>query len=126
MESIVGSFMYPDVIPIVTIKNENSLICPNDIQERKLFFLVCPSNQKITMVMTGLMISTKAENISKGTNIAELVSQKLTCEPNSTKKITIKKSLNGLILLVISNLYEEFAKVIHAINVPISIQNHSR
>lgn len=76
--------------------------------------------------MIGLMTSTNAENISKGTNVDKLVSPKLTCEPNSTKKITIKKFLNGLILLVISNLYDEFAKVIHATNVPISIQNPNR
>jgi len=40
MESMVGSLIYHDVIPIATIRNENSLICPSDIQVRKLFFLV--------------------------------------------------------------------------------------
>jgi hypothetical protein len=38
----------------------------------------------------------------------------------------MKKSLSGLILLVISNLYDELANVIHATNVPISIQNPIR
>jgi len=40
MESIVGSFIYHEVIPIAIIRKENSLICPSDIQVRKLFFLV--------------------------------------------------------------------------------------
>ena len=76
--------------------------------------------------MIGFTISTKITKINNGTNIDMVVVQKLTCDQSNTKKMTIKKSLNGLILLVISNLYDEFAKVIHAIKVPISIQNPSR
>lgn len=41
--------------------------------------------------------------------------------PNNTKNITIKKSLNDLILLIISNLYDDVAKLIPARSVPISI-----
>lgn len=78
------------------------------------------------MVMIGFTISTKSTKISNGSTIGIVVAQKLTCDHSNTKKMTIKKSLNGLILLVISNLYDEFANVIHAINVPISIQNPSR
>ena len=126
MESIVGSLIYHEVIHIVMMRNENSLICPSDIPVRKLFFLVCPRNPKITMVTIGLMTNTKAMKITSGSSIDILVVQKFTCDPNNTKKITIKKSLNGFILLVISNLYDELAKVIHAINVPISIPNHIR
>ena len=76
--------------------------------------------------MIGLMMSTKATNIRSGISVEMCVVEKFTCDPKSTKKITIKKSLNGLILLVISNLYDELAKVIHATNVPISIPNPSR
>lgn len=126
IERIVGSLIYHELMPIVIIKNENSLICPNDIQDKKLFFLVCPSNQSTIIVTIGLTIRTNPENINNGFKNDTVVSQKLTCDPNNTKKITIKKSLNGLILLVISNLYEEFAKVIPATNVPISIPNPSR
>jgi hypothetical protein len=114
------------VIPIVIIKNENSLICPSDTQVRKLFFLVCQRNPNIIIVMIGLMTNTKATNINNGTIIDMFVVPKFTCDPSNTKNITIKKSLNGFILLVISNLYDEFAKVIHATNVPISIPNPSR
>jgi len=126
MERIVGSLIYHDVIPIVIIKKENSLICPKDIPARKLFFLVCQRNHNTTMVMIGFTISTNPAKINNGTNVDIVVVQKLTCDQSSTKKITIKKSLSGLILLVISNLYDEFAKVIHATNVPISIPNHNR
>lgn len=76
--------------------------------------------------MIGLIINTKKIKITNGTIIFIVVAQKLTCDPKSTKKITIKKSLSGFILLVISNLYDELANVIHAINVPISIPNPNR
>ena len=105
--------------------NENSLICPSDIHVRKLFFLVCPRNPRIIMVMIGLMISTNPMKMTTGRAMFPICS-KLTCDPSNTKNMTMKKSLNGLILLVISNLYDEFAKVIHAINVPISMPNPSR
>jgi len=75
--------------------------------------------------MIGLTIKTNQENTNNGVRTDHVVVQKLTCDHNSTKNSTMKKSLNGLILLVISNLYEEFANVIPAINVPISIQNPS-
>lgn len=126
MESIFGSLIYHEVIPIVIMRNENSLICPNDIQVRKLFFLTCHKNHNTTMVMIGFIINTNATKIPNGSIIAPLVVQKFTCDPSNTKKITIKKSLSGLILLVISNLYDELANVIHAINVPISIPNPIR
>jgi len=126
MESIVGSVIYHEVIPIAMIRKENSLICPNDIQVRKLFFLVCPRNPSVIIVIIGLPISTKSEKIITGSNNARFVVQKFTCDHNKTKNITMKKSLSGLILLVISNLYDEFASVIPAINVPISIPNPSR
>lgn len=126
MESMVGSLIYPEVIPMAMIKNENSLICPNDIHVRKLFFLVCPRNPRTTMVMIGLIISTKNTNATRGNSIDIFVVQKLTCDHSNTKKITMKKSLSGLILLVISNLYDELANVIPAINVPISIPKPSR
>ncbi len=76
--------------------------------------------------MIGFTIRTNTTKINNGINIDVVVVQKLTCDPSKTKNMTIKKSLNGLILLVISNLYDELAKVIHAIKVPISIQNPSR
>lgn len=126
MERIVGSLIYHEVIPIVIIKKENSLICPNDIPARKLFFLVCQRNHNTTIVMIGFTISTNAAKINNGISVDIVVVQKLTCDPSKTKNMTIKKSLNGLILLVISNLYDEFANVIHAIKVPISIPNPSR
>ncbi|MEI6672625.1 MAG: hypothetical protein WCL02_04785 [bacterium] len=126
IESIVGSLIYHEVIPIVIMRNENSLICPNEIHVRKLFFLVCPRNQSIIMVMIGFIIKTKIINITSGIIIDIFVVAKFTCDHNNTKNITIKKSLNGFILLVISNLYDEFANVIPAINVPISIPNHIR
>ena len=126
IESNVGSLIYHEVIPIAINKKENSLICPIDIHVKKLFFLVCPRNPSTIMVMIGFRISTKTTKINSGTNIVIFVVAKFTCEPSSTKNITIKKSLSGLILLVISNLYDELAKVIHAIKVPISIQNPSR
>ena len=76
--------------------------------------------------MIGLIISTNTVKMINGTIIDILVVAKLTCDHKRTKKITIKKSFKGFILLVISNLYDEFAKVIPATNVPISIQNHNR
>src|SRR5574344_1118561 len=103
IESIVGSFMYHAVIPIVTIRKENSLICPNADHVRKLFFIVCPSIDSIIMVMSGFMNKTKRENTIHGTIIAEVIFQKSTWDQSETKKITMKKSFNGLILLVISN-----------------------
>lgn len=78
------------------------------------------------MVTIGLTIKTNPENINNGFRADSVVSQKLTCDHNNTKNSTMKKSLSGLILLVISNLYEEFANVIHATNVPISIPNPNR
>lgn len=126
MESIVGSLIYHEVIPIAIIRNENSLICPSVIHVRKLFFLVCPRNPRTIIVIIGFITRTKTTKITSGTIIVIFVVAKFTCDPSNTKKITIKKSLSGFILLVISNLYEELAKVIHAINVPISIPNHIR
>ena len=126
MESIVGSLIYHEVIPIAIIRNENSLICPRVIHVRKLFFLACPRNPSTIIVIIGFIIRTKTTKITSGTIIDIFVVAKFTCDPSNTKKITIKKSLSGFILLVISNLYEELAKVIHAINVPISIPNHIR
>ena len=104
IESVVGSLIYHEVIPIVTIRNENSLICHNDIHVRKLFFLICQRNPRIIMVMMGFIINTNTTNIKSGSIIVIFVVAKFTCDPSSTKNITIKKSLNGLILLVISNL----------------------
>lgn len=124
MDSTVGSLIYHHVIPIAIMRKENSLICPNDIQVRKLFFLVCPRNPSTIIVMIGLIISINTTNTMSGSIIDRCVVQKFTCDPSKTKNITIKKSLNGLILLVISNLYDEFARVIHATSVPISIPNH--
>lgn len=115
--------IYPELIPIATKRKENSLICPNDIHVRKLFFFVCHKIHNVIIVIIGLIISTNATKITSGSAV---IFQKLTCDPSNTKKIIIKKSLNGLILLVISNLYGELAKLIHAINVPISIPNHNR
>ena len=125
-ERIFGSLIYPDVIHIVTIMKENSLICQSDIHVRKLFFLACPRNHNTIIVIIGFTISTKRTSAKSGRIIDRFIVQKFTCDPSNTKKITMKKSLNGLILLVISNLYEEFANVIPAINVPISIPNPSR
>ena len=126
MESMLESLIYHDVIPIVIIRNENSLICPNDIQVRKLFFLICHKNHNTIMVIIGLIINTNTTKMSNGNIIVLCVVQKFTCDPSNTKNITMKKSLSGLILLVISNLYDELANVIHAINVPISIPNPIR
>ena len=88
-----------------------------------MFFLVCPRNPRVIIVMIGLPMSTKSEKIKTGIISARFVVQKFTCDHSKTKNITIKKSLSGFILLVISNLYDEFAKVIPAISVPISIPN---
>lgn len=125
MESMLASLIYHHIIPILMTRNENSLICPRDIQVRKLFFLVCHKNPKIIIVMIGLMISTNMIHMTNGRTMA-LIFKKLTCDPSNTKKMIIKKSLSGLILLVISNLYDELANVIHAMSVPISMPNHSR
>jgi len=73
------------------------------------------------MVIIGFTIRTNTANIANGISIGVVVVQKLICDHKSTKKMTMKKSLSGLILLVISNLYAELANVIHATNVPISI-----
>jgi hypothetical protein len=96
--------MYQEVIPIVIIRKENSLICPRDIHVRKLFFLVCPKNHNTTIVMIGFIINTNIIKTNNGSIIARCVVPKFTCDHSSTKNITIKKSLSGLILLVISNL----------------------
>ena len=75
--------------------------------------------------MIGLTTNTNPTKITNG-RIVLAIFPKLTCDPSNTKNMTMKKSLSGLILLVISNLYAEFANVIHAIKVPISIPNPSR
>lgn len=126
IESVLASLIYQAEIPIVSIRNENSLICQSEIHVRKLFFLACPRNQRTIMVIIGFITETNITKIISGINIDKLVVAKFTWDQSNTKKITIKKSLSGFILLVISNLYEEFANVIHAINVPISIPNHNR
>jgi len=56
------------------------------------------------MVIIGFIINTNTTKIKSGTIIDILVIQKFTCDQSNTKKMTIKKSLNGFILLVISNL----------------------
>ena len=47
----------------------------------------------------------------------------INCVPNITKNNVMKKSLNGLILLLISNLYGKLANDNPAKNAPISIEN---
>lgn len=116
--------MYHDATPIPIKRNENSLICPRDIHVRKLFFLVCPRNHSVIIITIGLIINTNTMNINSGREML-VIFQKLTCDQSSTKNIMIKKSLSGFILLVISNLYDEFARVIHATKVPISTPNHN-
>lgn len=45
------------------------------------------------------------------------------CDHNDTKNKTIKKSLNGLVLLAISNLYDKPDRLNQAINAQISNEN---
>jgi hypothetical protein len=70
--------MYQEVIPIVIIKKENSLICHNDIPAKKLFFLVCHKNHNIVIVIIGFIINTKKTKTSNGTSVAIVVVEKLT------------------------------------------------
>jgi hypothetical protein len=77
-DNIFGSLMYPEVIPIVIIKKENSLICHKDIPVKKLFFLVCHKNHNIIIVMIGFIINTKTVKINNGINILIVVDEKLT------------------------------------------------
>jgi hypothetical protein len=73
-------------------------------------------------VMSGLMRSTKSERMMiLGTMLIFPV--KLICDHRSTKNMTIKKSLNGLTLLVISYLKVELERHIPAISVPNSMPN---
>ena len=125
-DSMDGFLIYQAVIPMVTIRNENSLICPNEIPVRKLFFLACPKNPRIIMVMMGFIINTNITKTISGSIMERSIVAKFTCDPRSTKNNTMKKSLSGLILLVISNLYDEPANVTPATNVPISIPNPIR
>ena len=117
------SLMCHKVTPIPIRRNENSLIWPRDEPAKKLFFLVCHIRPKIIIVINGLIINMKSVKIRIiGINFP--IQTKLICDPNSTKYITIKKSLNDLILLVISYLKLELDNRIPATNVPNSIPNH--
>lgn len=119
------SLSVQEAIHIVMNKNENSLIWPNDHQVKKLFFLVCHINHNIVIVISGFMTRANTVSITAG-KITSWICQKSIWDHNNTKNITIKKSLKDLILLIISNLYVEVAKVIHAIKVPISTLNQRR
>lgn len=56
--------------------------------------------------------------------IDSVISLNCSCDHKKTKKSMIKKSLNGLILLDISNLYGNVASEIPAKSAPISSENH--
>ena len=87
-----------------------------------MFFFVCHINQSRIVIINGFQIRTNNEKIIIWIT---LISEEIWIfDHNKTKKITRKKSFIGFILLVISNLYEELAKVTPAINAQISIQNH--
>lgn len=86
------------------------------------FFLLYPIHPINTITINGLPIRTKAENIMIGI-IYNDTSENCNCEPRNTKNSTIKKSLSGFILLLISNLYGRVANVNHANNAPISNEN---
>ena len=126
MDNIVGSWIYHACIPIVITINENSLICHRDIPVKKLFFLVCLHIPKKIIVISGFMININNAHTNNGRIFCICKFAKSTCDHNNTKNMTKKKSLSGLILLVISNLYAEFANVIPAIKAPISIPNPNR
>jgi len=69
-------------------------------------------------------LTTKTKNEKTTINHRDHQScEKSNCEPRKTKKSIIKKSLNGFILLSISNLYGNDAIVNQAINAPISNEN---
>jgi len=117
---MLGSFIAHEANPMVINKNENSLIWPKLVQAKKLFFLVCHISPNTSMVIIGFITSTnRIKHIISGIYWSAV--PKFTPVPKSTKNITIKKSLNDFILLVISNLYEDVAKVIPATNAPISM-----
>jgi hypothetical protein len=63
-----------------------------------------------------------SKNIKSG-KIRDIFGCKKNSIPNETKNNVIKKSLNGLILPTIPELYGRFPRVIPAINAPIAIEN---
>gem|GEM_PF-3410967 len=86
------------------------------------FFLLYPIHPINTITMNGLPIRTKREKITIGT-IYNDTSENCSCDQRNTKNNTIKKSLSGFILLLISNLYGSAANVNPANNAPISNEN---
>jgi hypothetical protein len=74
------------------------------------------------MTINGFPISTKTEKIAIGRRYADK-SLNCNCDHRKAKKSIIKKSLSGLILLMISTLYGTAASESHANNAPISREN---
>jgi len=56
-----GSVMTPEATHIPIKIKENSLICPRDIPVKKLFFFVCPINQRRIVIINGFPTRTKAD-----------------------------------------------------------------
>jgi hypothetical protein len=86
---------------------------------------VCHIIPNIVLTIIGFHINTNNDK-TKTVGRYVIIHQKSKCDHNNTKNITMKKSFNDFILLIISNLYDEFANVIPAINVHISIPNPAR
>lgn len=102
--------------------NENSLICATVNHTIIPFFLLYHILHIRTITINGFPINTNSEKIIIGIIYID-TSENCNCEPRNTKNNTIKKSLSGFILLLISNLYGNDAKVNHARSAPISKEN---
>lgn len=75
-----------------------------------------------TITINGFQIKTNSEKTIIGTRNESILPNE-SCDHKNTKNTIIKKSLNDLILLLISYLYGNDAKVNHAIKAPISNEN---
>ena len=102
--------------------NENSLICATVNHTIILFFFLYHKNHIKTITINGFQIRTNTEKIMIGIR-NEFMLPNDSWDHKNTKNTIIKKSLNGLILLLISYLYGNDAKVNHAINAQISSEN---
>ncbi len=101
---------------------ENSLICATVNQTIIPFFLLYHIHPINTITINGFPTRTNREKTIIGTIYTD-TSENCSCDHKNTKKRTIKKSLSGFILLLISNLYGSVAKVNQANNAPISNEN---
>jgi hypothetical protein len=64
IDVVDGSLMAHVDIHIAINKNENSLIWPSDVHDRKLFFFVCHINHSINIVIIGFIINTNTEKMT--------------------------------------------------------------